>query len=542
MPQKPTYEELEQKVKELEKKDLERQLAGETLQQRTHDLGERVKELNCLYGISNLVDNPDISLEDIFQGIVDIIPPSWQYPEITCSRIILEDEEYKTVNFKETGWKQSSEIFVTGKRMGTLEVFYLEERPEIYEGPFLREERNLIDEITDRLGIIIERKQTDETLLESEKKYRTILKSIEDGYFEVNQRGEITFFNEAFSKITGYPPDELMGMKNDKYLDQENRKKVFKKFNEVWKTGIPTKLFEYEIIRKNGKKRTVQTSASLATDENGRKIGFRGIINDVTERKIAEEVSKKVDALETSNVVIGNFVSDALGNLISPIYGRIQMIIEIRDNIDEIKRDLKDTEKGLAKFLTGINAFREYFRFGERPMKERISTDISHTLSTLLSGQVLETYGKDEFPIYPKVKLRFTYDPKQEEALDLNKLPYVVGHESDITKAIQETLINAIESYDPEKGGEVVVSAKRENDYLILEIADQGRGMSPDEAEKSQLPFYKILGVKGSARFGLGAYIANESAKHCEGGIDIESTEGVGTTASILLKASDQVF
>ncbi len=161
MPQKPTYEELEQKVKELEKKDLECKLAEETLQQRTYDLSERVKELNCLYGISNLVDNPDISLEEIFQGVVDLIPPSWQYPEITCSRIILEDEEYKTVNFKETEWKQSSEIFVTGKRMGTLEVFYLEERPEIYEGPFLKEERHLIDEITDRLGMIIERKQTD---------------------------------------------------------------------------------------------------------------------------------------------------------------------------------------------------------------------------------------------------------------------------------------------------------------------------------------------------------------------------------------------
>ncbi len=76
---------------------------------------------------------------------------------------------------------------------------------------------------------INERKQAEEALRESEEKYRTILASIEDSYFEVNQRGEITFFNEAFSEITGYPPDELMGMKNDKYLDQENRKKGFKK-------------------------------------------------------------------------------------------------------------------------------------------------------------------------------------------------------------------------------------------------------------------------------------------------------------------------
>lgn len=386
---------------------------------------------------------------------------------------------------------------------------------------------------------LAQRDKAAEALREREERYRTILVSIEDSYFEVNQRGEITFFNEAFSKITGYPPDELMGMKNDKYLDQENRKKVFKKFNEVWKTGMPTKLFEYELIKKNGGKRTVQTSASLVTDENGQKIGFRGIIRDVTERKIAEEVSKKADALEITNVVLEKFISDALGNLITPIYGRIQMIIGIRDNIDEIKSDLKDTETGLTEFLTGINAFREYFRFGERPMKEKSSTDISHILSPLLSGQVLETYGKDKFPIDPNVKLRFTYDPKQEGALSLKELPYVVGPEFDITTAIQETLINAIESYDPEKGGDVVISAKKEKDNLILEIADQGRGMSPDETEKSQLPFYKVLGVKGSNRFGLGAYIADESAKHCEGGIYIKSTKGVGTTASVLLKISN---
>ena len=135
----------------------DRKQTEETLQRRTYDLDERVKELNCLYGISSLIEKPDISLYEIIQGVADLIPPSWRYPEIACSRIILEDKEYKTENFKETNWKQSSEIFVTGKRMGVLEVCYLEERPEINEGLFLKEERNLIDAITERLGRIIER-------------------------------------------------------------------------------------------------------------------------------------------------------------------------------------------------------------------------------------------------------------------------------------------------------------------------------------------------------------------------------------------------
>ncbi len=170
-----TQQLLAQKNAELEETISNLKQAQSTLREKTHDLGERIKELNCLYGISNLVEKPDISLEEIFQGLVYLIPPSWQYPEITCSRIILEDKEYKTENFKETNWKQSNEIFVSGKRMGVLEICYLEEKPEINEGPFLKEERNLINAITERLAHIIERMQTREEKerLEDQARERT---------------------------------------------------------------------------------------------------------------------------------------------------------------------------------------------------------------------------------------------------------------------------------------------------------------------------------------------------------------------------------
>ena len=179
----------------------ERKQAEETLRQRTHNLGERVKELNCLYGISNLVEKPDISLEEIFQGLVDLIPPSWQYPEITCSRIILEDKEYKTENFKETNWKQSSEIFVTGKRVGVLELCYLEEKPEINEGPFLKEERSLIDAITERLGHIIERIQA----REEQEGLEAQLQEVQKKEAIATLVGGIAHeFNNALSSITAH--------------------------------------------------------------------------------------------------------------------------------------------------------------------------------------------------------------------------------------------------------------------------------------------------------------------------------------------------
>lgn len=142
----------------------ERRRAEKALQKWTHDLGERVKELNCLYGISDLVQKEGVSLEKILEGTVNLIPPSWQYPEITCARITLEDQGFKTDNFRETAWKQTSDIRVHGRRVGTLEVCYLEERPESEEGPFLKEERNLINAIAKRLGRIVEYKQAEETI------------------------------------------------------------------------------------------------------------------------------------------------------------------------------------------------------------------------------------------------------------------------------------------------------------------------------------------------------------------------------------------
>lgn len=141
---------------------IQRMQTEEALRQRTHDLGERVKELDCLYAISKLIETPNILLEDILQGIVELIPPAWQYPEITCVRLILEGQEFRTENFRDTRWKQARDIIVHDKRLGTLEVCYLEEMPEHGEGPFQQEENHLLNVIAERVGTIIEHKKVEE--------------------------------------------------------------------------------------------------------------------------------------------------------------------------------------------------------------------------------------------------------------------------------------------------------------------------------------------------------------------------------------------
>jgi PAS domain S-box-containing protein len=134
-----------------------RKRAEEALRKRTHDLGERIKELQCLYAIAALVAKPGSSLEEICQGIVEVMPLAWQYPEITCGRISLAGRLFAMHGFTETMWKQGADICVCGDRVGALEVYYLKEKPACDEGPFLKEERSLLNAIAEFLGEAIER-------------------------------------------------------------------------------------------------------------------------------------------------------------------------------------------------------------------------------------------------------------------------------------------------------------------------------------------------------------------------------------------------
>ncbi|MCG2750321.1 MAG: PAS domain S-box protein [Desulfobacteraceae bacterium] len=132
-------------------------------------------------------------------------------------------------------------------------------------------------------------KQAEAALQESEEKYHTILETIEDGYYEVDLDGRLIFFNDAMARINGYGSSEMMGMKTEQYTDAENYRLLFKEFNRVYRTGIPTGRIRYEIITKNGEKRNLETSASVIRDPSGKPIGFRGISRDITDLTRAQK-------------------------------------------------------------------------------------------------------------------------------------------------------------------------------------------------------------------------------------------------------------
>ncbi|NQT37140.1 MAG: PAS domain S-box protein [Planctomycetes bacterium] len=152
------------------------------LQRRTHDLGERIKELNCLFGLSKLVDELGIDLEGIFRGLVDILPPAWQYPEATCGRVVFGDREFTTYNFRRTEWRQAAPIVVHGSVTGAIEVYYLQKKPSSHEGPFLAEERRLLNALAEQLGRIAERKTLEKEISEiSTREQQRIGRELHDG-------------------------------------------------------------------------------------------------------------------------------------------------------------------------------------------------------------------------------------------------------------------------------------------------------------------------------------------------------------------------
>ena len=175
-----------------------------------HDLAERIKELQAFYKLSKLVEREDITLDELYQEIANILPESWQYPEITYARIVIGNSEFRTKNFMKSKYKQSAPVKVNRSIVGKIDVGYLEERPEKDEGPFLKEERLLIDSIAERLGHITERKRAEEAVRESERKFKSIVEHISDIFFVLNTNFDMIYISPQAGKMLGLPIEEVL--------------------------------------------------------------------------------------------------------------------------------------------------------------------------------------------------------------------------------------------------------------------------------------------------------------------------------------------
>ncbi|MHA1987070.1 MAG: sensor histidine kinase [Promethearchaeota archaeon] len=140
---------------------------------------------------------------------------------------------------------------------------------------------------------VSERKQTELIVKESREKYQSIIKTINEGYYEVDLKGNFTFVSDALCKFIGYTQDELLGQNYEIVTDKKAGKLVYKTFNKVFRSEIQKKLFQFPVIKKNGEKAFFETSVYLKNERNGKKLGFYGIVRDITERKKEEDLEEK---------------------------------------------------------------------------------------------------------------------------------------------------------------------------------------------------------------------------------------------------------
>ncbi|HUN54893.1 MAG TPA: PAS domain S-box protein [Smithella sp.] len=153
---------------------------------------------------------------------------------------------------------------------------------------------------------ITKRRQAEDALRESEIKYRGILESLDDAYFELDLKGNLVFFNETFMQRTGYSREELMGMNYRKYVSPDSWEKASGIYSKIFTTGKPDRNFSYEIIMKNGQKRYFESWSDLLIDKNRQPVGFRGMARDITERRLAEEKLKQT--LESLRNAVGTTI------------------------------------------------------------------------------------------------------------------------------------------------------------------------------------------------------------------------------------------
>jgi two-component system NtrC family sensor kinase len=175
-------------------------------------LRERVKELTCLYSLVQFSEQPGIALDKLLQGIAELLPPGWHYPEVTVGRITLDGKVYSTQYTYEERHIQKADITVKGKKRGAIEVVYTVEKPMIDEGPFLREERSLINAIARQVSLIIERREAEEdrTKLQNQLRHAdrlaTIGQLVAGVAHELNEPlGNILGFAQLTQKIEGLP-------------------------------------------------------------------------------------------------------------------------------------------------------------------------------------------------------------------------------------------------------------------------------------------------------------------------------------------------
>jgi len=491
-----------------------REKAERELKKSEVKLRERVKELKCLYGISKLIEKSNISLEQIINGTLKLIPPAWQYPNICNAKITYNEKKYTTLNFEESEWKLCSDDKINDKDL-KIEVFYLENKL------FLKEEELLIRDIGDRLKSILELKEAELELktlnqelesrveertldlIKSEEKVKNLINNISDVLIEIDNQGVLIFISPQIIRISEYQSKEVTGTI---LLDQIHFKDR-ELYQEFFKKAINTKdaiSIECRLKHKKGYYVPISIRGSYVKIKN--KNNFYGVIRDITEkRKVDTMISREIKKLKELDRIKTDLITRMSHELKTPLIsifsGSEFLLNDYNDKLnDVVKNILSDIHAGGVRLKSMVENLLTVFEIDSKTINFRFSKE---NLIPIIKQCV-------EDVIFQANKRNILIDVELSEKIyfDVDKLM--------IERAISNIISNAIKNTPPK--GNVFIGTIEHHNYIEIIIKDTGVGITKKELMDLFKPFGKIerygkgldVDIEGP---GLGLYIANEIIK-----------------------------
>jgi PAS domain S-box-containing protein len=544
MDKKSTSEELNQRVRDLEKEIDARKQAEELLREsearyrliseNTNDIIWTTDMKLRLTYLSPSVNRLGGGVDEKFMSgtLADFLTPASLEAAIKLYKEELANEkELASKNLQTKDLQRSRAIELEYKRQdGT--TFWTEAVMD-----FIRDEHGKPVGILGVTRDINKRKQAENALRESEEKYRTILENIEEGYYELDLAGNLTFFSDSLCKILGYPRDDLLGMNYRKYMDAENAQKANQVANNIYNVEQQSRLLNFTIIKGDGIKRDIESSSSLMKDAEGQSIGFRGLMRDITERKRLEEERKKLEAqvqyaqrIESIGTLAGGLAHN-FNNLLMAIQGNASMALLDIDADHPQYQNLKKIEKQVTRGAKLTKQILGYAREGRYEVKP---TNLNQLLR-----ETSNAFGEARKEIRVHQELAddlfgTTVDQGQIEqvllTLYVNAADAMPGG-GDLFLKTKNVTHNEIcgKSYEPKKGN-----------YVLLSVRDTGIGMDAKTMDRIFEPFFTTKGF--ALGTGLGLASTYGIIKAHGGYIDVDSEMGSGTTFSIFLPATEQAI
>lgn len=396
---------------------------------------------------------------------------------------------------------------------------------------------------------VLDRIRVEEALRESEEKYRTILNSIQEGYYEVDLSGNLTFFNDSLCSILNRTRDGMIGMNNRQYMSPEAAKRTYDMFVRVYNTGEPAKLFDWEVIASDGSRKTVEASVALMRDARGAPVGFRGVVRDITERRRAEEQAKlhQQQLMQAGKMAaLGVLVSGVAHEINNPNNFIMLNAPILKDAwasalpiLDEYYRDngdfliggmpFSELREQMPKLLTGVSQGAERIKQIVANLKNYVRGDTGGLDQAVDVNAVVRSAVSLISNVIKNATDRF-------EVNYASDLPAVRGSAQRLEQVVINLIQNACQALPDRKRGLFVATRTGEDGTgVCIVIRDEGTGIEAADLARIREPFFTTKTDTGG--IGLGLSISTRIIEEHRGSLQFSSEPGSGTRVTVHLPA-----